>query len=65
MVIDGQMLATELRRRRFRPRSMLDQLVSVRRSTWVPGDLKAAPTPLLVLAAISLTEDRATPPTRS
>ena len=55
MVIDGPALAAELRRRRFRQRSILDDLGSVDRSTWVPGDLKAAPTPLLVLAAISLT----------
>lgn len=59
MVIDGRMLAEELRRRRFRHRSMLASLGQVRRSTWVPGELRAAPTDLLVLAAISLTSDPA------
>ena len=55
MEVDGAMLATELRRRRVRHQGMLATLRSVRRSTWVPGDLRATPTPLLVLAAMSLT----------
>ena len=55
MEVDGAMLATELRRRRVRHQGMLAALRSVRRSTWVPGDLRATPTPLLVLAAMSLT----------
>lgn len=55
MEVDGTMLATELRRRRVRQHGMLAALRSVRRSTWVPGDLRATPTPLLVLAAMSLT----------
>ncbi|MDQ4096987.1 MAG: hypothetical protein M3144_03840 [Actinomycetota bacterium] len=49
------MLATELRRRRVRPRSMVDAVQTVRRSTWIAGDLRAAPTALLVLAALNLT----------
>lgn len=48
------MLAGELRRRRVRPRSMADDLERVRRSTWIAGDLRAAPTSLLVLAALNL-----------
>ena len=55
MEVDGAMLATELRRRRVRHQGRLAALRSVRRSTWVPGDLRATPTPLLVLAAMSLT----------
>ncbi len=56
MVIDGTMLAAELRRRRARPRSLADSVADVTRSTWVLGDLRSAPTSLLVLAALSLTE---------
>jgi hypothetical protein len=55
MVVDGSMLATELRRRRVRPRSFADGVQSVQRSTWIAGDLRAAPTSLLVLAALNLT----------
>lgn len=54
MVVDGVMLASELRRRRVRPRSMADGVETVRRSTWIAGDLRAAPTSLLVLAALNL-----------
>lgn len=55
MQVNGSMLATELRRRRVRPRSMVAALDSVSRSTYVVGDLRSAPTSLLVLAAMSLT----------
>jgi len=55
MVVDGSMLATELRRRRSAPRSLADSVQGVSRSTWVVGDLRSAPTSLLVLAAMSLT----------
>jgi predicted metal-binding protein len=55
MQVNGSMLATELRRRRVRPRSMVAALDSVDRSTYVMGDLRSAPTSLLVLAAMSLT----------
>ncbi len=58
MVVDGPMLATELRRRRVRPRSVADGVEAVARSTWIAGDLKAAPTPLLVLAALTLASGR-------
>lgn len=55
VVVNGPMLATELRRRRVRPRSMADAVQAVQRSTWIAGDLRAAPTALLVLAALNLT----------
>ena len=55
MVVNGEMLASELRRRRIRPRSMADDVAVVERSTWIAGDLRAAPSSLLVLAALSLT----------
>lgn len=56
MVIDGTMLAAELRRRHARPRSLADSVAAVSRSTWVLGDLRSAPTSWLVLAALSLTD---------
>jgi hypothetical protein len=55
MVVDGQMLATELRRRRVRPRSVADGVESVHRSTRIAGDLRTVDTALLVLAALTLT----------
>lgn len=54
MQVNAAMLASELRRRRVRPRSMVQALYSVEHSTWVVGDLRSAPTSLLVLAAMSL-----------
>lgn len=54
-MVDGLMLANELRRRRVRPREMVDAVESIRRSIWVVGDLRETPTSLLVLAAMSLT----------
>ncbi|MGQ0743305.1 MAG: hypothetical protein ACT4OS_03000 [Acidimicrobiales bacterium] len=58
MQVDAATLASELRRRRVGPRSMVDALDRVDESTWVLGELRQAPTSLLVLAAISLTTDR-------
>ena len=58
MQVNATMLASELRRRRVRPRSMVQALDSVDHSTWVVGDLRSAPTSLLVLAALSMTNDR-------
>lgn len=55
MRVNGSMLASELRRRRVGPRSMVEELDLVDQSTWVLGDLRSAPTSLLVLAALSLT----------
>ena len=54
MVVNGSMLASELRRRRIGPRSLADSVEGVSRSTWVLGDLRSAPADLLVLAALSL-----------
>ena len=57
MQVDASMLAGELRRRRVGPRYLVDALDCVDRSTWVLGELRTAPTSLLVLAAISLTSE--------
>ena len=54
MVVDGSMLATELRRRRVGPRSLAESIDGLDRSTYVAGDLRSAPTSLLVLAVFSL-----------
>jgi len=59
MQVEAAKLATELRRRRVGPRSMVEALEGVDRSTWVLGDLRNAPTSILVLAALSLTSDPA------
>lgn len=62
MQVHSAVLATELRRRKIGPRSLVDELATVNRSTWVLGDLRTAPTSLLVLAAISLTSHTSTGP---
>ena len=59
MVVNGPMLASELRRRRVNPRSLADSVQGVDRSTWLLGDLRSTPTDLLVLAAINLAPDPA------
>ncbi len=66
MQVNAAMLASELRRRRVGPRSMVQALHGVDHSTWVVGELRSAPTALLVLAALSLTSDRSgqQPPVR-
>ncbi len=55
MVVNGTMLASELRRRRVGPRSLVQAVDAVERSTWVVGDLHSTPTSYLVLAAMWLT----------
>ncbi len=60
MVVNGPMLASELRRRRVGPRSLADSVQYVDRSTWLLGDLRTTPTDLLVLAALNLAPDPAT-----
>ncbi len=60
MVVNGPMLASELRRRRVGPRSLADSVQYVDRSTWLLGDLRSTPTDLLVLAALNLAPDPAT-----
>ncbi|MFN2607789.1 MAG: hypothetical protein ABR511_07815 [Acidimicrobiales bacterium] len=61
MVVDGSMLATELRRRRSASRSLAESVAGVRRCTWLVGDLRTAPTALVILAAMSLTAGPAPP----
>jgi len=56
VVVDGTMLAAELRRRRARPRSLADAVADITRPTWVLGDLRTAPMSMVVLAALSLIE---------
>jgi protein-L-isoaspartate O-methyltransferase len=48
-------LASELRRRKVGARSVTSALQTVNRSAYIMGDLRDAPTSLLVLAALSLT----------
>jgi hypothetical protein len=55
MVVNGLMLANELRRRRVGSRSMVDEVELLNRSTYVMGELRTAPTGLLLLAAMSMT----------
>lgn len=55
MQVHAAVLASELRRRRVGARSVTSALESVNRSTYILGDLRDAPTSLLVLAALSLT----------
>jgi hypothetical protein len=57
MVVNGAMLASELRRRRVAPRSLADSVQDVARSTRLLGDLRSTPTDLLVLAALNLAPD--------
>jgi hypothetical protein len=53
--VHAAVLASELRRRRVAARSVMSALDTVNRSTYILGDLREAPTSLLVLAALSLT----------
>lgn len=55
MQVHAAVLASELRRRRVAARSVMSALDTVNRSTYILGDLREAPTSLLVLAALSLT----------
>jgi len=53
--VHATVLASELRRRKVGDRSVTSALQTVNRSTYIMGDLREAPTSLLVLAALSLT----------
>jgi hypothetical protein len=53
--VHATVLASELRRRRVGARNVMSALEGVNRSTNIMGDLRDAPTSLLVLAALSLT----------
>ena len=61
MQVHAAMLASELRRRRVDARSVMSALATVNRSTYIMGDIRDAPTSLLVLAALNLTNDRQAP----
>jgi len=53
--VHATVLASELRRRKVGARSVTTALAGVDRSTYIMGELRDAPTSLLVLAALSLT----------
>lgn len=55
MQVQAAVLASELRRRRVGAGAIMSALDSVNGSAYVLGDLRDAPTSLLVLAALSLT----------
>ena len=55
MQVHAAVLASELRRRRVDAPSVTSALQTVNRSTYILGELREAPTSLLVLAALSLT----------
>ncbi len=55
MQVHATALASELRRRKVGARSVTSALETVNRSTYILGELRGAPTSLLVLAALSLT----------
>lgn len=55
MQVQAAVLASELRRRRVGAGAIMSALDSVNGSTYVLGDLREAPTSLLVLAALNLT----------
>ena len=59
MQVHAAALASELRRRKVGARSVTSALETVNRSTYVLGELREAPTSLLVLAALSLTSGAA------
>ena len=62
MQVHAAVLASELRRRRVDARTVMSALDSVNRSTYILGDIREAPTSLLVLAALSLTSGTETDP---
>ena len=55
MQVHATLLASELRRRKVSAHSVTSALDTVNRSTYILGELREAPTSLLVLAALSLT----------
>ena len=63
MQVHAAVLASELRRRKVGARTVMSALDTVNRSTYIMGDLRDAPTSLLVLAALNLTSDA--PPGRT
>ena len=65
MQVHAAVLANELRRRKVGARAVTSALATVDRSTWIMGELRDAPTSILVLAALSLTSGTGTPPLTS
>ena len=57
MIVEGNALAAELRRRRLGRAALHSSLIRTSSSAWVPGDrLGETPSELLMLAALSLAE---------
>ena len=54
MVVDGGSVAAELRRRRLGRRGLADRVAASSGTTWLPDDLRAVSSDLLLLAALSL-----------
>jgi len=54
MDVHSKAVAQEMRRRRLGRPELLSSLDRSAGSTWLPGELAKVPTPLLVLAAVSL-----------
>ena len=55
VVVDGQLLAAELKRRRIGRSTLADRCDRSGGTTWLPGDPSTVPASVLVLAAMSLT----------
>ncbi len=55
VVVDGQVLAAELKRRRIGRSTLADRCDRCGGTTWLPGDPSTVPASVLVLAAMSLT----------
>lgn len=54
VVVDGGSVAAELRRRRLGRRGLADRVALSNATTWLPDDLRAVSSDLLLLAALSL-----------
>jgi hypothetical protein len=64
VIVEGNVLAAELRRRRLGRPTLHSSLNRTASSTWVPGDrLAETPSELLMLAALSLAETATPRPT--
>ena len=54
VVVDGGSVAAELRRRRLGRRGLADRVARSKATTWLPDDIRAVSSDLLLLAALSL-----------
>ena len=54
VVVDGGSVAAELRRRRLGRRGLADRVALSTATTWLPDDIRAVSSDLLLLAALSL-----------